>query len=167
MGNNTAGEKPKFDLITASKSKKYKIITAVVLIIGVLLLGGGLLMRSFVTSAVAPNNLKLSNLSGRQSGENYIITKDEPFFLSTGNFADRALTTPITFTLMDGAEDFLEVCNADMNPITRSYYAGQFWLHVLDDAPVTDQNGIRPTGTLVITCGSHTVIVRFTYYAEE
>lgn len=166
MGNITSGEKPKFDLITASKSKKYKIITAVVLIFGILLLGSGLLMRNFVTAAVAPNTLELSNLSGQQSGENYIITQDEPFFLDTGNFTNRALTTPIIFTLMDGAEDFLEVCDADMNPITQSYYAGQFFLHVLSDTPATDENGISPTGTLVITCGSHTIILRFTYSAE-
>ena len=90
MGKTTeTGEKPKFDLITASKTKKYKIITAVVLIIGVLLLALGLLLRSTLTSAVTPNALTivdgtLSNLEGTgPTNYNCTISIDQTFVLTT------------------------------------------------------------------------------------
>lgn len=171
MGKLSTGEKPKFDLITASKTKKYKIITAVILVIGILLLGGGLLMRNFVTAAVTPNNLKIDALSGWQGGENYVISIDESFILSTGNVQGRPLNTPITFELRDGADKFMEVCNAKYNPVKSSYYAGVFYLHIRDDAPATVDNGfgemVNPTGTLVICCGSHSLTLRFTYQAVK
>ena len=91
MGKFTTGEKPKFDLITASKTKKYKIITAVILVVGLLMLGGGLLFRGLVTSAVAPNSLQIDMLSNLQ-GHNCTISKNQLFCLSTGTVEGRALS---------------------------------------------------------------------------
>lgn len=169
MGKNTTGEKPKFDLITASKTKKYKIITAVVLLIGVLCLAGGLLMHSFVTKAVTPNNLKLNNLSGWKGGEKYVISTDESFTLSTGNVFGRPLTDPITFTLLDGADQFVEVWDSESKQITSSYYAGVFYFHIKAGAPTRVQNEmglwVAPSGTVVIRCGSHVVKIVLEYQA--
>ena len=168
MGKLASGEKQKFDLVTASKTKKYKIIVAVVLVIGVLFLAGGLLMRSMLTSAVTPNALTimdgtLSNLDGTAPTD-YICTvsQDESFVLSTSTPQDRALANPITFTLYDGAETFLEVA------ISSSNYQGMFWLHIRDDVPeyVEDSAGnqVRPSGYLRIACGSKVLRLKITYH---
>ncbi len=174
MGNFSTGDKPKFDLITASKTKKYKIITAVVLILGVLFLLGGLLLRSFITSTDIPNSLTISNLSNL-TGKGPIdykctIPNNQPFILNTGTLDGHPLTEPIVFTLEDGAEDFLEVWNSnETKRITRSYYSGLFYLHIKADAPksVPNNNGdmVSPTGTLKISCGSFVIKILFTYAA--
>ena len=169
------GDKPKFDLITASKSKKYKIITVVVLILGVLLLGGGLLMKGFNTATVVPNTLEIvkSEFSGLTTTNGELtcdISIDQPFILKTGTDSDRALATPIIFTLLNGAEKFLKVCDAtNSQQITKSYYPGLFYLSILDNAPayVTNpENGepMRPEGILRITCGSFMQEIKLTYY---
>ena len=175
MGKLASGEKQKFDLVTASKTKKYKIIVAVVLVIGVLFLAGGLLMRSMLTSAVTPNALTimdgtLSNLDGTAPTD-YICTvsQDESFVLSTSTPQDRALANPITFTLYDGAETFLEVRDiSDSYAISSSNYQGMFWLHIRDDVPeyVEDSAGnqVRPSGYLRITCGSKVLRLKITYH---
>lgn len=168
------GDKPKFDLITASKSKKYKIITVVVLILGVLLLGGGLLMKGFNTATVVPNTLEIvkSEFSGLTVTNGELtcdISIDQPFILKTGTDSDRALATPITFTLLNGAEKFLKVCDSELEQITESRFPGLFYLSILDNAPayVTNpENGepMRPEGILRITCGSFMQEVKLTYY---
>lgn len=169
MGKFTTGEKPKFDLITASKTKKYKIITAVILVVGLLMLGGGLLFRGLVTSAVAPNSLQIDMLSNLQ-GNNCTISKNQLFCLSTGTVEGRALSQPIIFELKDGAEDFLEVWDAkETQQLTTSHYPGMFWLHIKDDAPQSvnkEGNDVNPSGRLIIRCGSHVLEINFTYIAE-
>ncbi|MCM1404674.1 MAG: hypothetical protein NC133_04235 [Prevotella sp.] len=175
MGKNTTGEKPKFDLITASKTKKYKIITGVILGLGILILGVSLLLKNLVTSAVVPNNLAinhLSNLTGT-GPVNYTctISQTEIFTLTTGTTAGRALANPIKFTLLDGAADFLEVRDAtDSYAIDTSYYNGLFTLHIRDTAPASVVNAagdtVRPTGTLQINCGSFVLRIKFTYSAQ-
>ncbi len=174
MGNFSTGDKPKFDLITASKTKKYKIITAVVLILGVLFLLGGLLLRSFITSTDVPNSLTISNLSNL-TGKGPIdykctIPNNQSFVLNTGTLDGHPLTEPIRFTLEDGAETFLEVWNAnETKQISSSYYSGLFYLHIKDTAPklVENENGemVKPTGTLKISCGSFVLKIQFTYEA--
>ena len=166
MGNFT-GDKPKFDLVTASKTKKYKVITAVVLIFGLLFLGGGLLMRGLVTSAVAPNSLQISQLTNLQ-GSSCVISQDELFCLSTGTLEGRALSQPIIFELSNGAEDFVEVWNDKMTqPIMTSNYPGMFYLHIKDDAPefIEDNQGNKmlPTGKLTIRCGSYAIQIDLTF----
>lgn len=171
MGKSATGEKQKFDWITASKTKKYKIITAVVLVIGVLFLGLSLIMRNLQTSAVVPNSLTImdSTLSGYDAKSNsYKISQDETIVLSTGTVEGRALTTPIRFELDSAAAKFLEVRdNTNEDRITSSHYAGLFYLHILDDAPgpeETDDGFQYPQGTLTITCGSYLLEIKFTYY---
>ena len=127
MGKLTTGEKPKFDLITASKTKKYKIISAVVLVIGILLLGTSILLHSMLSSAVTPNALtimdkSLSGLNGK-GPINYTctISQDEPFVLTTGTPQDRGLANPILFEIDDDAKTFLEVRDKDnQNKINRA-----------------------------------------------
>lgn len=168
MGN-TAGEKPKFDLITASKTKKYKIITGVVLGVGILLLALSLLFRSMLTAAVTPNSLTfmdgtLSGLSGT-GPTNFTceISIDQNFVLSTGTPQGRALANPITFTLDQNARTFLEVREKTGSyAISRSNYQGMFYLHIREDAPEYI-NGLRPSGDLTIRCGSKVLKVTFTY----
>lgn len=173
MGKFSTGDKPKFDWITASKTKKYKIITAVVLAFGVLLLAGGLLLKNFVTSAVTPNALKIENLSNLQGkgplGYHCVISTNQTFMLNTGTVSGRPLANPITFTLLDGAENFLEVWDStDSYAINSSHYSGLFNLHIKADAPayVTNTLGVteRPTGTLQINCGSYILQIEFTYH---
>lgn len=173
MGKFAAGEKPKFDLITASKTKKYKIITAVILVIGVLFLAGGLLLRMTITAAVTPNALTighLSNLSGN-GPINYtcIISQDETFVLTTSTPQDRALANPITFELDNDAKSFLEIRDkTDTVPINTSHYQGRFWLHIRDGVPEFIGDGTseadRPHGTLTIRCGSRVLQIKFIYY---
>ena len=174
MGKIVSGDKPKFDLITASKSKKYKIITAVVLIIGLLLLGGGLLMKNMITSAVIPNTLQISELSGMSSKNSQLvcdISIDQSFMIKTGTTEERALVQPIIFTLLDGAENFLEVRDVtNTYQINESYYSGLFYLHIREDAPAyvtVEDKQIKPTGKLRITCGSFMKEITFTYYHQN
>lgn len=170
MGKNATGEKPKFDLITASKTKKYKIITGVILGLGVLILAISLLMKSLVTQAVVPNSLNIENLSNLQ-GNHCIISNDQCFTLSTGTTPGRALADPIKFTLLDGADAFLEVRDdTDRNAINTSYYNGLFYLHIRENAPTWVENSsdgtlVRPTGILRITCGSHLLEIHLEYHA--
>ncbi len=167
MGKFSTGEKPKFDLITASKTKKYKIITGVILGLGVVILAVSLLLKSMVTQAVIPNTLMINNLSNLNGTGplNYTctISQDETFTLSTGTTEGRALVDPIKFTLFDGAETFLDIQE-------KSYYDGLFTLYIRDDAPalVENENGdmVRPSGKLRITCGSYVLEITFTYYAK-
>ncbi len=174
MGKTTeTGEKPKFDLITASKTKKYKIITAVVLIIGVLLLALGLLLRSTLTSAVTPNALTivdgtLSNLEGTgPTNYNCTISIDQTFVLTTGTPQNRALANPIIFTLDNDAKQFLEIRDkTNTTTIGKAYYQGMFYLHLRDNVPeYVEKNGeqVRPSGYLTITCGSKILRIKFTY----
>ena len=173
MGKTATGDKPKFDLITASKTKKYKIITAVVLTVGVLLLALGLLLRSTLTSAITPNDLTivkdtLSGLDGT-GPTNYTceVSIDQPFVLSTSTPQQRALANPITFKLDADAQTFLEVRDkTDSYAINQAYYQGMFYLHVRENVPAyINQNGedVRPSGYLTITCGSKVLRIQFTY----
>jgi len=178
MGNTTTttGDKPKFDLVTASKTKKYRIITAVVLVIGVLLLIGGLLMKGLNTTTVVANSLEINELSGlTKKNDNNIgglycdISVDQPFLINTGTVNGRALSEPITFSLMGGAEQFLMVCDASNTyQINKSYYPGMFYLTIRDDAPTFVYNeigeAVNPTGKLRISCGSYVKEINFTYY---
>lgn len=173
MGTFSTSDKPKFDLIAASKTKKYKIITAVFLIIGILLLGLSLLLRTTLTSAVTPNALSLSQLSNLDGTGplNYIctISEDEIFALSTGTPRDRALANPITFNLDEGASAFLEIRDkSDSYAINQANYQGMFWLHIREDAPAFVTNIIgeneEPSGYLTITCGSKVLRIKFTYH---
>jgi|GEM_PF-3133755 len=175
MGKTFNGDKPKFDLVTASKTKKYKIITGVILGLGVLLLLGGILMRTLVTSAVTPNALTITNgtLSGLDGTGpmNYVctISQDETFVLTTSTPIDRPLANAIKFELDENAQTFLEVRdNTDTEKINSSNYQGLFYLHVLDTAPEfidsdTDE-AIRPSGYLTIRCGSRALRIKFTYH---
>ncbi len=164
MGTNTT-DKPKFDLITASRSKKYRIITAVVLIFGLLFMGLGLLLRGFVTGTVTPNDLQISELSGLNHG-NYRcnISTDQSFILRTGTAMDQALSTPITFKIYDGAEQFLEIQDINHNTITQAYYPGMFYLHIRPNSPEFTNTNDRPEGKLLISCGSYYKEITFTYY---
>lgn len=169
MGKNATGEKTKFDLITASKTKKYKIVTAVILVLGVLLMGGGFLLRSLNTSAVTPNNLTITELSGLDGTERYYtctISIDSPFVLTTGTPKDHPLANPITFTLDADAQSFLQVCDKNYRVINSYNYQGQFYLHIRTDITVPEflDNGERPTGTLTIRCGTHVIIIKITYH---
>ena len=175
MGKLGTSEKPKFDLITASKTKKYKIITAVVLVLGVLLLVGGILLRYTLTSAVTPNALSimeksLSGLSGT-GPTNYTctISQDECFVLSTTTPQDRALANPIKFNFDDNIKPYIEVRDkSNSYAISSSHYQGKFYLHVSDNAPEFVQNTygeqVRPTGYLTITCGSKVLRIKLTYH---
>lgn len=163
MGKFSTGEKRKFDLITASKTKKYKIITAVILVLGILMLGGGLIMSNLESKTVIPNSLEIDNLSGLDRGNNHcIISQDETFTISTGTLSGHPLSTPIRFKLLNGAEDFLSI-------IPQSYYDGLFTIYVKEDAPKFVENPIthefdqHPTGTLRITCGSELIQIEFEY----
>ena len=166
MGKHATGEKQKFDLVTASKTKKYKIITGVILGIGVVLLLLSLLLKGSVTQAVVPNTLMINNLSNLKgtgpTGYTCVISQNETFTLSTGTTQGRALATPIKFTLLNGAKDFLEIQDS-------SYYDGLFTLRIRNNAPAFVENDfgqmVRPTGTLRITCGSYVIQIQFTYYA--
>ncbi len=169
MGKFATGEKPKFDLITASKTKKYKIITAVVLVIGVLLLGLSILMYNMLTVAVAPNNLFVDNLSNysRNLGT-CTISQDESFTITTGNPIDRALIDPIIFELDADAAVFLQIYDqTNTHEISSSRYQGLFYLHIRKDAPTTvEKNGItvEPSGILKIKCGIHITQINITYH---
>ena len=170
MGKLGTGDKPKFDLITASKTKKYKIITAVVLIFGLLFLGLGLLLKGAVTQTVIPNNLEISELSGltQKNGEYFCdISIDQTFIINTGTLSGRALAEPITFTLLDGADLFLSVYDATNDHlITEAYYPGLFYLHIKRNAPAyINRQGeqVEPTGKLRITCGSFEEVINFTF----
>ena len=171
MGKFASGDKPKFDLITASKTRKYKIVTSVVLILGLIFLGLGLLLKGGVTQAVIPNSLEISELSGltQKNGELLCdISIDQSFIVNTGTVDGRALVEPITFTLMDGAEKFLVVCDAtNTYQVSQDYYPGLYHLRIRSNAPeYINQNGslVRPTGKLRITCGSYMKEITFTYY---
>lgn len=183
MGKIFDGEKPKFDLITASKTKKYKIISGVILGLGVLLLLIGLLMYNLVTAAVTPNALtivdkSLSGLDGT-APMNYIctISKDEPFMLSTSTALDRPLANPIKFELDDNAKKFLEVRAKEDGPaVDEYYYQGLFYLHIKDTANdnldtdgyiiSNDEEKVRPTGYLTVRCGSRALRIKFTYHKK-
>lgn len=172
MGKSATGEKRKFDWIATSKTKKYKIITAVVLVIGVLFLGLGLLMQNMQTAAVVPNRLEIvdGTLSGLVGGKlnTYNISQDETIVLTTGTVDGRPLTTPIEFFLLDGAEEFLEIYDStNTKPITSSHYSGLFYLHIRDNAPGPDENNIYPSGILRITCGSYALQINLTYYKKN
>lgn len=175
MGKNVTGDKPKFDLITASKTKKYKIIFGIILGLGVLLLIGGIVLRGTLTSAVTPNSLTIEHLSNLDGAApiNYkcIISQDESFVLSTSTPQDRALINPITFDLDDDAKMFAEIREkTNTTAITQDRYQGMFWIHIRDDAPrfigteQTDAN--RPKGYLTIRCGSRVLRIELTYYAK-
>ena len=172
MGKFATGDKPKFDLVTASKTKKYKIITAGVLILGLLLLGGGLLMKNLTTKTVIPNALEITELSGLTSKNGQLtcdISVDQPMLIGTGTVEGRALTEPITFTFLNGASKFLTVRDStNTSQITKTYYPGLYYLSIRADAPefVTNEVGddVRPSGTLRIQCGSYIKDIVFTYY---
>ncbi len=176
MGETTVtGEKPKFDLITASKTKKYKIITSIVLVIGVLCLAFSLLLRSMITSAILPNSLEivegsLSGLNGvRPVNYTCVISQNQTFMLSTGTPQDRALSEPIQFILDADASLFLDVYDkTNSYPINSSNYQGLFYLHIKNGAPeyVKDQNNqdVRPSGKLTIKCGAKILQITFTYH---
>lgn len=167
MGTSTTGDKPKFDLITASRTKKYRIITVVFLIIGLLFLISGLLLQGFVTKAIAPNDLQISELSGLTENYTCDISIDQPFIVRTGTVMDKALSDPITFKFYDGAEQFLEVQDLNHNYTTESHFPGLFYLHVKTSCPEFVKNAqgidVRPTGKLRISCGSYVKIITFTY----
>ncbi|MCQ2382053.1 MAG: hypothetical protein MJ054_01990 [Clostridia bacterium] len=171
MGKITMNEKPKFDLITASKTKKYKIITSIVLVVGILMLIGGILLRTTLTSAVTPNALTINHLSNLDNST-CKISRDESFVISTSTPSNRALATPIIFELDDDAKLFLEVREkTDSQAINSAYYQGLFYLHVLDNAPsylgegTTDEN--RPAGYLTIRCGSKALKIKMIYYKSK
>ena len=175
MGKFATGERPKFDWITTSKTKKYKIISSVVLVLGVLLLVGGLLLRMTLTAAVTPNSLTiangtLSNLDGT-GPTNYTctISQDESFVLTTSTPQDRALANPITFIFDDDIRPFIEVRDkTDTYTVNKAYYQGLFYLHIRDNTPeyITDKNGVtvRPNGYLTIRCGSKVLRIKLTYH---
>ena len=181
MGKTFDGDKPKFDWVTTSKTKKYKIITGVILGLGVLLLLGGILMRNLVTSAVTPNALTIMNgtLSGLDGTGpmNYVctISQDETFVLTTSTPTDRPLANAIKFELDDDAATFLEVRNStDERAISSSNYQGMFYLHIKDTAndnlnadgyiAANTEEDVRPTGYLTIRCGSRALRIKFTYH---
>ena len=171
MGNFATGDKPKFDLVTASKTKKYKVITAVILILGLLLLGGGLLMKGLNTKTVVPNTLEINELSGLTNKNGQLtcnISIDQPFLINTGTVDGRALVEPITFTFLDGASQFLVVRDQNNSrQITKSYYPGLFYFGIRANAPeyVINAGGesVNPTGKVRITCGSFMKEIVFTY----
>ena len=172
MGKSATGEKPKFDLITASKTKKYKIITAVVLLIGVAFLGLGWLLKSTVTAAVTPNDLTImEGTLSNYDGTNCILSQDEAFVLSTGTLPDSPLSDPIIFTLDAGASRFVQIYDSKMRPITQSNYQGLFYLHIFPDTPEFIDNGygemVRPSGNLIIRCGSHVIQIKLTYHKDD
>ena len=171
MGKFASGDKPKFDLITASKTRKYKIVTAVVLIFGLIFLGLGLLLKGGVTQTTIPNSLDVSELSGltQKNGELLCdISIDQSFIIKTGTIEGRALVEPIKFTLMDGAEQFLIVCDeTNTYQINQGYYPGLYHLRIRSYTPeFINRNGnlVRPSGKLRITCGSYMKEITFTYY---
>lgn len=175
MGKFATGEKPKFDLINASKTKKYKIIFGVILTVGILMLITGFVLRGTLTQAVTPNSLtiqNLSNLSGSGPVDyQCMISQDELFTLSTGTKQQDALANPITFDLDDNAQKFVEVREkTNSYAITTARYQGLFYLHIKDDAPEyigggrTDQD--RPTGYLTIKCGSRVLRIALTYFKK-
>ena len=180
MGKFATGDKPKFDLITASKTKKYKIITAVILILGVVCLLGGILLRSFVTSTDTANILSITDLSGLEDTQkaedadcNYQceISTNQMFVLNTGTLDGHALSQPIVFTLDENAKQFLEVWNAnETHQIPDSHYPGRFYLHIKDNAPKfvqgADGTMVNPTGKLTISCGSFVIRIKFIYTAK-
>ena len=109
MGKLGTGDKPKFDLITASKTKKYKIITAVVLIFGLLFLGLGLLLKGAVTQTVIPNNLEISELSGltQKNGEYFCdISIDQTFIINTGTATAEDIKELIEFITLAVKEKY-------------------------------------------------------------
>lgn len=176
MGKFATGDKPKFDLITASKTKKYKIIFGIILAVGILMLIFGLVLRSTLTQAVTPNSLSINHLSNLDGsgplGYQCIISQDESFTIATGTPSEKPLANPITFILDDDAKRFVEVYDkSNTNSINTARYQGLFYLHVLDDAPEyigdgrTDQD--RPTGYLVIRCGSRVLKIKLTYYKKN
>ena len=182
MGNEFDGDKPKFDLVTASKTKKYKIIAGVILGLGILLLLGGILMRTLVTSAVTPNALTIveKSLSGLEGTTNApmdytcTISQDESFMLSTSTALDRPLANPIKFELDNDAKKFLEIQDKNGATIKEYYYQGLFYLHIKSTAndgldadgylTSNSEEKIRPTGYLTIRCGSRALRIKFTYH---
>lgn len=176
MGKFTTGEKPKFDLITASRTKKYKIISGVILALGILLLIIGFILRGTVTQAVMPNALSIDNLSNLEgSGPvsyHCEIAQDQLFTISTSTPTEKALATPITFILDEDAQQFVEVRDqSDTRTITKANYQGLFYLHIKENAPAyigdgrTDQD--RPTGYLRIECGSRILRIKLTYCQKD
>lgn len=176
MGKNATGDKPKFDFITASKTKKYKIIFGVILVLGILLLIGGFLLRSTLTKAVTPNSLNLDFLSNLNSNKTEcIISQDQCFRITTGTPTDRALANPIIFDLDENAQQFVEVrdkSNTTTFADNQTYYPGLFWLHIQTDVDIpeyigdghTDQD--RPSGYLTIKCGSKALKIKLIYYKD-
>ena len=157
MGKMTTGEKPKFDLIAASKTKKYKIIFGVVLALGILLFVGGIILHSTLTQAVTPNSLSIQFLSGLDNSE-CIISQDEGFALYTGTETNRPLANPIIFELDQDAQQFVEIRDKKNESKIDSYrYQGLFYLHVL---PSAIDNA---TGKLKIHCGSKSLLIKLTY----
>ena len=169
MGKFSTGDKPKFDLIAASKTKKYKIITSIVLVIGILCVAISLLLRSMLTPAILPKSLEIHSLSGLTDAGTCVISQDQIFNLSTGTPQDRALSQPIQFILDAGASSFLEVYDkTNSYPINSANYQGMFYLHIKNNAPeyVKDQNNqdVRPSGKLTIKCGAKILQITFTYH---
>lgn len=178
MGETTVtGEKPKFDFIAASKTKKYKITASVILVVGVLCLAISIFLRSTLTSAITPNSLtivkdSLSGLDG-MGPLNYTctISQDETLRLSTGTPQERALANAITFIIDDDAKAFLEVRDkTNSTKINSSNYQGLFYLHIKDNAPeyVKDNNNqdVRPSGNLTIKCASKVLRIKITYHKK-
>ncbi len=161
MGKNATGEKPKFDLINTSKTKKYKIIFGVILVFGVLLLIGGIILHGTLTETKIPNTLIIENLSNyNDNNGDCIISTDEMFVIKTGTPIDHALSSPITFSLDENAQKFVVVCDStNQVQINQSNYQGYFWLHIINNN-MTD----RITGKLTITCGSRAKVINLEYH---
>lgn len=155
-------EKQKFDLITASKTKKYKIITAVVLVLGVLMLVGGILLHGSLTSAVTPNDLRVvpQTLSG-YDGETCTLSQDETFVLSTGTLQNRPLTEAIKFKLDEDAQKFLVIQNHKNQTITSSNYQGLFRFHI------TNPDVDNQSGKVRITCANKIIEITVVYTKQK
>ena len=153
----------KFDLIAASKTKRYRIIMIVLIVVGLLFLGLGLLLMATITPTTLASRLDVE-FSGREGANgNYTANISQNTYLNiiTGTTIDQALTDPVTFTLDDNAQQFLAVANyAGTEQITAMHYAGYCQLILRNPDEIPDDIG---EGTLIIQCGTRQVRITFTY----
>lgn len=146
-----------FDLIATSQKKSYRIAMVIVIVLGLLLIGGGLLLRLGVTKTVMPNRLTLVSMPGLEGipgTYHATIAQNEYFVVSTGTNG-QALSQAITFTLDEDAAQFLQ-------PIPAAYRDNQVFQLIIKDGARTNS-----TGHLTIACGSMPPIrVAITYVAK-
>lgn len=145
--------KTKFDLIAASKRKRYRITWIVLAVVGLLLLGLGFLLMNTVSSTTTPNRLdvEFSGKDGTRPHYTATISQDTWLRVDVG-VGDQALTDPIEFQYYNGADQLF-------NPLPSAHRAGMFYLTLKDTAV----DGA--TGIIIVKCGSQQVRIDFTYVA--